>query len=104
MGDDTLDIRLNIDGHVFALGIEREKEEIYRRAEKELNALVSKYRGLYRTHEDNYLPMAALELSVMNIEKEFHDPLAEKLGPLVEVDLLLDDYLLKSDLSVPKRK
>lgn len=40
-------IRLNVAGKSYALGIEREKEEIFRRAEKEVNRLTAAVESQY---------------------------------------------------------
>ena len=48
-------IRLNVAGKSYALGIEREKEEIFRRAEKEVNRLTAAVESQYMADREDYL-------------------------------------------------
>ncbi len=57
-------IRLTIAGKGYPLTIEREAEEKYRRAERQINDLVSKFRGRFRAESEDYLAMAALQIAV----------------------------------------
>lgn len=87
-------IRLNIAGKSYPLSIEREMEEKYRRAEREVNELVTKFRGRFRAESEDYLAMAALQIAVSNVEMEMSRSLGEEMDALVEIDGELDDYFL----------
>lgn len=91
--ESKLNIRLNIAGRSYPLSIEREKEEKYRRAEKEINDLVTKFRSRFRAESEDYLAMAALQISLANVELEMSRSLGDEIDSLVEVDRELDEYL-----------
>ena len=91
--DSKLNIRLNIAGKSYPLSIEREKEEKYRRAEKEINDLVTKFRSRFRAESEDYLAMTALQISLANVEWEMSRSLGEDIDALVDIDKELDAYL-----------
>lgn len=91
--EQKLNIKLTIAGKSYPLPIDREKEAIYRRAEKEVNALVSMYKTNYRAEPEDYLAMAALSLAVNNVEMELSRSLGEDIDKLVELDKELDHYI-----------
>ena len=91
--DSKLNIRLNIAGKSYPLSIEREKEEKYRRAEKEINDLVTKFRSRFRVESEDYLAMTALQISLANVELEMSRSLGEDIDALVDIDKELDAYL-----------
>lgn len=89
---DKFEIKLNIAGKSYPLTIERAMEEKYRRAEREVNQLVSTYRGRFRAESQDYLAMAALQIAVSNVEMEMSRSLGEELDTLKELDIKLDDH------------
>lgn len=91
--ESKLNIRLNIAGKSYPLSIDRAKEEKYRRAEKEINDLVTKFRSRFRAESEDYLAMAALQISLANVEMEMSRSLGEDIDALSEVDRELDEYL-----------
>lgn len=86
-------IKLNIAGKSYPLTIDREMEEKYRRAEKEINGLITKFRGKFRAESEDYLAMAALQIAVANVEMEMSRSLGEDMDALVEMERQLEDYL-----------
>lgn len=90
---DKLNIKLTIAGKSYPLSIEREMEEKYRRAEREINDLVVKFRGRFRAESEDYLAMAALQISLAKVEMELSRSLGEDIDALVEMDRELDSYL-----------
>ena len=88
-----LNIKLNIAGKSYPLSIEREKEEKYRRAEKEINDLVTKFRSRFRAESEDYLAMAALQISLANVELEMSRSLGDDIDALVDIDRELDTDL-----------
>ena len=91
--ESKLNIRLNIAGKSYPLSIEREKEEKYRRAEKEINDLVTKFRSRFRAESEDYLAMAALQIALANVEMEMSRSLGDDIDSLVEIEHKLDQYL-----------
>ncbi len=88
-----LNIKLNIAGKSYPLSIEREKEEKYRRAEREVNELITKFRSRFRAEDEDYLAMAALQISLANVEMEMSRSLGDDIDALMEINKELDDYL-----------
>ena len=91
--EQKLNIKLTIAGKSYPLKIDREKEAVYRRAEKEINARVSMYKTSFRAEPEDYLAMAALGLAVNNVEMELSRSLGEDIDRLVELDKELDQYI-----------
>lgn len=88
-------IRLNIAGKSYALSIEREKEAIFRRAEKEVNRLTAVAESQYMADREDYLAVVALQLAVKTVEMEANRSLGKDIDRLDELDRMLDDYLNK---------
>jgi cell division protein ZapA (FtsZ GTPase activity inhibitor) len=90
---EKLNIHLTIAGKVYPLAIDREKEERYRRAEAEINKIVTEFRGRYRAEREDYLALAALGIALENVETEMSRSLGEEIDALREIDREMDDYL-----------
>ena len=75
-------IRLNVAGKSYALGIEREKEEIFRRAEKEVNRLTAAVESQYMADREDYLAVVALQLAVKVVELEASRSLGRDIDEL----------------------
>lgn len=94
MTDGQLKIHLNIAGRTFPLHIERAKEERYRRAEREVNAMIKRFKESYRAEsEEDYLAMAALQISLMNVENELRGSVDSEQERLRRLEKQIDDYL-----------
>ena len=52
-----MNIKLTILGRSYPIAIEREQEEIYRKAEREVNATVTKLKAVYNVEAQDYLAM-----------------------------------------------
>ncbi len=90
---DKLNIRLTIAGKVYPLSIDREKEERYRRAEADINRIVTEFRGRFRAENEDYLALAALQIALQNLEMEMSRSLGEEIDTLKKIDRELDKYL-----------
>ena len=90
---DKFNIKLNIAGKSYPLTIERSDEEVYRRAEREINALVKAYKNRFRAQQEDYLSMAALQLAVGSIKQEISQ--AKSAGVLAQLGHELDAILEK---------
>lgn len=86
-------IRLNIAGKSYALSIDREKEEIFRRAEKEVNRLTAAVESQYMAEREDYLAVAALQLAVKAVELESSRSLGKDMDKLEELDKMLGEHL-----------
>ncbi len=89
-------ITLKIAGKSYSLKIEREKEEMYRLAEREVNnyiALIKQQNFRDWTLQD-YLSMAALRFAITNVDLKQHREVgSEDLRKLEELDQEIDTYL-----------
>ncbi len=90
---DKFNITLKVAGKVFPLPIERAKEERYRRAEREVNAVIDRFRKLYRAEDDEYLAMAALQMAVNCVELELRGSMDSDEEKLKAIENQLDQYL-----------
>lgn len=88
-------IKLNIAGKSYALSIEREKEAIFRRAEKEVNRLTAAVESQYMAEREDYLAVVALQLAVRAVELESSRNLGKDIDRLDELDRMLEDHLNK---------
>lgn len=86
-------IRLNVAGKSYALGIEREKEEIFRRAEKEVNRLTAAVESQYMADREDYLAVVALQLAVKVVELEASRSLGRDIYELDALNRRLDEHL-----------
>lgn len=86
-------IRLNVAGKSYALSIDREKEEIFRRAEKEVNRLTAAVESQYMAEREDYLAVAALQLAVKAVELETSRSLGKDVDRLEELDKMLGEHL-----------
>lgn len=90
---DKFNIQLKIAGKSFPLTIERSDEERYRRAEREVNDLVARYKNSFRGEAEDYLAMAALQIAVQNVTLQMSRSLGEEIDSLVALDKELDTLL-----------
>ena len=96
MADEKISILLNIDGKQYKMGIQPEKEEVYRRAAVEINAYISSLRAKHQDNlkERDYPALAALKFAIDKIDllrsREVGD---EDMKALKEMDNRLENYL-----------
>lgn len=88
-----LSITLKIAGGIYPFTIERSEEEVYRRAERQVNELVSKYAARINLPLKDHLAMAALALSKENIELKASRSLGADADRLGELENKIDAYL-----------
>jgi len=94
---DQQDITLKIAGRSYSLAIEREKEEVYRLAAREVNSYLAelKKKNNFRNwKEEDYLSVAALKFAIMNVDlKRSREVDSEELRQIEELSTEVDDYL-----------
>lgn len=89
-------ITLKIAGKSFSLDIEREKEEVYRLAERELNNFFAQIKQNPRKNwtDQDYLSVTALQFAIANVAlRQSREVGSEDLKRLSELDAELDTYL-----------
>lgn len=88
------EIRLTVAGKQFPMTVARKKEELYRKAEKEINQLVSEYGKRFRQFQlVDHLAMAAIAMAVSKADTERKRTLGDDVEMLATVDQLLDEYI-----------
>lgn len=88
-----MNINLDIAGKKYPLRIERAKEELYRKAEKEINRWVATIESRYRMDKEGCLAMAALQVALQNVEHATSRNIDDDLAELTAIERTLDDYL-----------
>jgi len=89
-------ITLKIAGKSYPLTIESGKEEVYRLAEREVNAYLAqiKQNNFRNWTDQDYLAMAALKFSITNVSlRQSREVGSEELRRLEKLDRELDAYL-----------
>lgn len=89
-------ITLKIAGKSYSLHIEREKEEIYRLAEREVNAYLAqiKQNNFRNWTDQDYLSMAALKFAIAHADlRQSREVGSEDLRRLEQLDEGIDSYL-----------
>ncbi len=93
-----LSITLKIAGGNYPFpDIESSREELYRRAEKEVNSLFGEVEGKNLLPKDR-LALAALQLAMENIELKNSRSLGEEIDRLAEVDRSMSEYFKENVL------
>ncbi len=99
MADEKLSLTLTIDGRKYPLRIDREQEEIFRRAAKEINTKINQYRVTYgaknsKLTSQDFMAMTAIQALVQSLSlkgKNDTKPYEDKIGQLIkEIDLYLE--------------
>ena len=94
---EILKIHLDIAGKKYQFQIDRAKEEVYRKAEKEINRWVATIESKYRIDKEGCLAMAALQLALQNVEHATARNIDDDLAELTKIERTLDAYLAKLD-------
>ena len=95
MQEDLLTIRINIDGTSYPLSIPRDKEEVFRRAEKEINHLLASVQSQFDAERKDYLAVVAMEFAVKALTLEAQAGAESGTEELAALDRRLGDYLNK---------
>lgn len=92
---DSLKIHLDIAGQKYPLMIDRAKEELYRKAEKEINRWFSTIESRYRMDKEGCLAMAALQIALQNVEHTTARNIDDDLEALTKLERQVDAHLAK---------
>lgn len=96
--DNKLAITLKIAGGVYKFTIDREKEEAYRLAEREVNSYLaqSKQKRIKGWGDMDYLAIAALNFAITNINmRQSREVSSDEVGQLEALDSEVRQYLEK---------
>lgn len=87
-----LSITLKIAGGTYPFTIDAAEEEIYRRAERQVNEQIANFNKINLPQKD-HLAMAALALSMENLKLKQSRSLGEDIDRLGELENTIDEYL-----------
>ncbi len=94
MKDDHFIIHVNVGGFRLPLNILREDEEIYRKAEKEVNTLLTKFQQKYNQRSaEEVLSLTAYHLAVALQKKEFSLDASPVISRIKKMDEELEQLL-----------
>lgn len=94
-------IKLKIANKSYSFSIESEKEELYRLAEREVNAYVASIRqnNFQGWNEIDYLGMAALKFAIANAElRQSREVGSEELKSIEQLSTEIDKYLSRPEV------
>ena len=89
----TRRITVKIGGKEYPMTIKQNDEEKYRRAEKEINKLITAYKASYVEEPEDYLAMAAIQVAVGKVTLEMDRSLSNQLAELEALNREIDNYL-----------
>ncbi len=96
--DDKLSIKVNVAERYYPLKIEREDEEMIRRAARMINEKVLQYKQKYVDKDtQDFVAMAALQFVIKLIESENQADCAPMEESLKEMNNELDSFIKKSN-------
>ena len=101
MSDTKLDIKLKIAGKTYSMKIDSSKEEVYRLAERMVNAYASKFEqaGIEGSSRQDFLALSALQLAISNVAmSQSREVGNEDVKALNAVSDEISDYLNKLNI------
>ena len=89
----TRRITVKIAGKEYAMTVPQDDEEKYRRASREINELISAYKGSFVAEPEDYLAMAAMQVAVNKVNLEMDRAMSDQIDALDEIGREIDSYL-----------
>jgi len=94
MEDDKLTIRVNINERFYPLKIERKDEEKIRKAAKNINDMVNKYREVFKDKDgQDFLAMVALQLGTKVIDLDNHQDITEVVDDVKSLNRNIEQFI-----------
>jgi cell division protein ZapA len=95
---EKLSINIKIDGRTYPLKVDRQNEEKFRKASKQINDIVLQYRQKYFTSDaQDFLAMTAIQFAVKSIELEEQVDYSPFYDELLKLDDELGEYLSRKE-------
>ncbi|PKP18094.1 MAG: cell division protein ZapA [Bacteroidetes bacterium HGW-Bacteroidetes-21] len=89
--EDKINIRITIAERVYPMIIDRDEEEIVRKAARGINELLAKYKRTFSGHDiQDYLVMAALQYSKDNLRHKVGEEDKKFENELISIERQLD--------------
>ncbi|MFP4555781.1 MAG: cell division protein ZapA [Bacteroidales bacterium] len=97
--EDKLSIRVNVADRYYPLKIDRSDEEKIRKAARQINEKVLQYKQRYTDKDlQDFLAMVALQFVIKLIDSENRFGVSPIIDELNELDEMLEDYLVNSNI------
>jgi len=94
MEDEKQTIRVNVNERFYPLKIELKDEEKIRKAAKNINTMVAKYREIFKDKDgQDFLAMVALQLGIKVIDLDQNQNMTEMVDELRTLNRDLDQFL-----------
>ena len=92
--DDKLSIRINIGDKYYPMRINRDEEELIRKATKIINDKLTQYRTKYAERDMvDLLAMTALQYTKNFLERDTEDNLSSVTDEIKQINIELEDYI-----------
>ncbi len=92
---DQLKIHLTVAGRKYPFSIDRAHEELYRKAEKETNEMISTIKSSFELDDEGVLAYAALLLALSKVEQTNARSIDDDMAELTRLDRMLEAHLAK---------
>lgn len=92
---DLLKIHLTVAGKKYPFSIDRANEELYRKAERETNEMISTIKSSFELDDEGVLAYAALLLALDKVVQTTARSLDDDMAELTRLDRMLEAHLAK---------
>lgn len=92
---EPLKIHLTVAGRKYPFTIDRAQEELYRKAERETNEMISKIKSAFELDDEGVLSYAALLLALDKVQQATARSLDDDMAELTRLDRMLEAHLAK---------
>lgn len=92
---DMLNIHLTIGGQKYPFTVKRSDEELYRKAERETNEMISQIKSAFQLDDKGVLAYAAVLLALDKLEQATSRNIDDDMAELTRINRLLESHLAK---------
>lgn len=92
---EPLKIHLTIAGRKYPFTIDRAQEELYRKAERETNEMISKIKSVFELDDEGVLAYSAVLIALGKLEHTTSRSLDDDMEELTRLDRILEAHLSK---------
>ncbi len=99
MDNQKLSIRININERFYPLKIKLKDEEKIRKAAKNINELIAKYKKIFKDSDgQDLLAMVSLQLGIKSIELDNQEDLSEIIGDIRGINRNIETLIESKDV------
>jgi cell division protein ZapA (FtsZ GTPase activity inhibitor) len=97
MEEDKLSIKINIGDKIYPLRIERNEEELIRKASKLINDKLNQYRTRYEERDmTDLLAMTTLQFTKKYLEMEADNNYSSLVDEIIQINSELESYIIQN--------